>query len=843
MHISIPPPPLLQSSTRIARPVKESIVCDANRDSDITVKASNVNHGNINGAAKLNEEFAYKLEHMVENPPNRLPEQYDQKTYILGKLPSNQLFNNSEQPNSTYFHMGVEMGGNNRSTSFDFSTTSLPPTKLIMDKSNSKPFQNTEINTVFSTLQSEQYLHGNRSEGEANVNFDWSSVNGHNKYEFPLNSSSSNEIQQIRNYEASTANLSRINNEQSNGFFVTTHNRFSEGKNSNMPLTDKSNYLFSESTMNLEENRSTRHTHGNYTATNNPKEFCLNSGEMELSKPISLKNNHTGSRLPPKLPTISTNIIPTPINHTETDVRDTGNLEFPNFNKGGHEIIPERGKLSTRPPTAPIFSSVDNSIHLNRNIVLENIQDCRSQTYIESELVDINEISPKHDISQDLTSSFQKLSLKSTSSQLLPNNASPFINKSNLDTDKLRPPPSACVSVTRPPTAPNNNLGPHPKVEMLMNLMDRTVKNKKREFEKLNRLKSALSELGDFNKRLLEENIRLKSANLNTDCEKSIKSEVVNQKVLNTKLSIDNDIDNNSNREVELLQSELYKKDEIIKNLQNKLISKNSFDKVGADQMISTYMKIFKKIEQKSLLFKESVDDINNLLSNIIGLAGDSVELLDKKTVENLNRLSSDIIHQIEFNYSALKVTLNHLSDRQQIILGSMTRIDNLEISDKKYSNINIEDHSSANLEGNRSPTYKFKFESNDECNNVMEEASNILDYNGKAETSYSHSINGLFSHTNDDLSTTGNNKNLVDINLLDGDTYPLDQLSYSQSQFDSVSLENQKPPPVETVYNGDSNTSWNYDQPYDLRHTISDIDYIHNYNAIQSISSSKATV
>ncbi|OII76174.1 hypothetical protein cand_005720 [Cryptosporidium andersoni] len=842
MHVSIPPPPLLQSSTRIARPIKESIACDVNRVSDVTIKASNVVHGNINGAAKLDEEFAYKSEGMVENPPNKLPEQYDQKTYILGKLQSNQLFNNSEQPNYTYSHMEIEMGGNNRSISSDFSTVSLPPTKLNMDKSNSKPFQNTEINTVFSTLKSEKYLHGNRSEDEANVNFDWSSVSGYNKYELPLNGSSSNEIQQIRNYETNTANLSRINKEQSNGFFVTTHNRFCEGKNSNIPLNDKSNYLFSEGVVNLEENRSTCHIHGNYIATNNLKEFGLNSGNIELSKSISLKNNHTASRLPPKLPTISTNIVPTPIDHTETDIRDTGNLELPNFSKGDHEIIPERGKSSTRPPTAPIFSSVDNSIHLNRKIILENIQDCKSQIYTKSELVDINEMSLKHDISQDLPSSFQGLSLKLTSSQLLPNNVSPFINKSNLDTDKLRP-PSACVSVTRPPTAPNNSLGPHPKVEMLMNLMDRTVENKKREFEKLNRLKSALSELGDFNKRLLEENIRLKSANLNTDCEESIKSEVVNQKVLNTKLSIDNDIDNNSNREVELLQNELYKKDEVIRNLQNKLISKSSFDKFSADQMTSTYMKIFKKIEQKSSLFKESVDDINNLLSNIIGLAEDSVELLGNKMVENLNRLSSDIIHQIEFNYSALKVTLNHLSDRQQIILGSMTRIDNLEISDKRYSNINIEDNSSANFEGNRSPTYKFNFESNDECNNnVMEEASNILDYNSKANTSYSHSINGLFSHTNDDLSTTGNNKNLVDINLPDGNTYHLDQLPYSQSQFDSVSLENQKPP-VETVYNNDSNTSWNYDQPYDLTQTISDIDYIYNYNVMQNISSSKATI
>ncbi|KAJ1613548.1 hypothetical protein OJ252_953 [Cryptosporidium canis] len=232
------------------------------------------------------------------------------------------------------------------------------------------------------------------------------------------------------------------------------------------------------------------------------------------------------------------------------------------------------------------------------------------------------------------------------------------------------------IHSVRPPTAPNSvSKSSLPKVDLLMNLMDKTVENKRREFEKLNKLKYALSELGDFNKRLLEENTRLKSGNncsnsqdnhlLSNDASSSIELTKSYQTPMSDIVDPFIPDSHDPSTQISSLKAIINKKNHRISELERKLSNgwnKGEISESDDDILYSLLQRIKDRDEHLNI----SLEEIEGLHTNtIIEQANSCIKILSEKDYGRLKTMASDVLNQIEFNYKALSVTLDHLFDQQ----------------------------------------------------------------------------------------------------------------------------------------------------------------------------------
>ncbi|KAH8739370.1 hypothetical protein FG386_000342 [Cryptosporidium ryanae] len=362
-------------------------------------------------------------------------------------------------------------------------------------------------------------------------------------------------------------------------------------------------------------------------------------------------NNTLNHRLPPKAPkTGKFNSVPFGVNNMLMKQKSEELHNVVNKSDKNDSFQYRDTPLTVRPPTAPTFCSrEENSNQNNQGSGLNN----RAM------------------------------------------NGKLHVNSDNVD--KLRDSmANQLETLQRPPTAPNTlqKHGNLPKVDMLISLMGKTVENKRKDFEKLNKLKNVLSELGDFNKRLLEENTRLKSGNLvkNNDVKNpkeeisGIKDEFFSQ--INENKSHTNDnllkIDNNSTcldhiSHINSLKTIINKKNQRISELERRMVETKTFNGNNINYTSNNNYSdlcydLLDKLKVRDEELINNLNDINKSNSGIIveKLSKCVTLLEEKRNSSKLRILINDISNQIEFNYKALSVTIEHLIYQQNSTLESI---------------------------------------------------------------------------------------------------------------------------------------------------------------------------
>ncbi|KAH7649577.1 hypothetical protein FG379_001203 [Cryptosporidium bovis] len=394
------------------------------------------------------------------------------------------------------------------------------------------------------------------------------------------------------------------------------------------------------------------------------------------------KNKHTiisNNRLPPKAPNTS-NVNPVPFGVDNMFVKQKSEelSNITNRSDRNDSLQSRDVHLAMRPPTAPTFYSSEEKNH-------HDYQGRGLNNQVRNERVHVN------------------------------NNFSAHSNSGNVG----RPKDSTVSqqSLQRPPTAPNafQKSGNLPKVDMLINLMGKTVENKRKDFEKLSKLKNVLSELGDFNKKLLEENTRLKSGNLikNGDNKKKdvfgIENELFSQfseSNGDTKGDVANAGHNSTYVDhishINSLKAIINKKNQRISELEIKIAESNKFNINNINDSTSNdggnnydiCYDLLEKLKAREQELINHLNDINNTDSGIIVEKLNKCLALinEKRGSSKLRILLSDILNQIEFNYRALSVTVEHLIDQQNSTLESIkSNVFNKEQEDTYINENNIQ--------------------------------------------------------------------------------------------------------------------------------------------------------
>ncbi|KAL5368132.1 hypothetical protein CPHLJ_6g2580 [Cryptosporidium parvum] len=385
--------------------------------------------------------------------------------------------------------------------------------------------------------------------------------------------------------------------------------------------------------------------------TQNPFQSGKNSiSHFGIQEPNSNKNtSRSNLRLPPKVPGISSNNA-FKFNISQPAQNNQINLEMPEVSMKSVDSNAERNivglKDTVRPPTAPTFFP-SNKLNLDNNSNLAN-----------------NLVKPPFKSHNDLSASQDS-----------------FFSSDTQDTSKISQIPRQTPSVVRPPTAPNSisKSSSLPKVDLLINLMDKTVENKRREFEKLNKLKSALSELGDFNKKLLEENTRLRSGNNSTNLQEvsllsrdlqNESTEFTNsyQTPLSDAVSPFIPSVHDPETQINSLKTIINKKNQRISELEKKLSNResNNLSATEFDVCHSLLQKIKTRDEDLSSTLEEIQETYINSITDQVNSC---LSILTDKSYGKLKTIANDVLNQIEFNYKALSVTLEHLFEQQSSTL------------------------------------------------------------------------------------------------------------------------------------------------------------------------------
>ncbi|KAF7457050.1 hypothetical protein HWI79_2399 [Cryptosporidium felis] len=384
----------------------------------------------------------------------------------------------------------------------------------------------------------------------------------------------------------------------------------------------------------------------------NLSQNSLDTGRISAPRNIGIReansnkaNSRSNPRLPPKAPVIGSNNSflfqasqSTQISQSSQELPQTvtKNLDFVNENStvGVKDMV--------RPPTAPTFLP-SNKVNINHNL-----ND------------DLNNKTP----SQTFNGAFK-------------NQSSPL----DLQTNPSKNHTSTQLQTIRPPTAPNSSKSAAlPKVDLLISLMDKTVESKRKEFEKLNKLKSALSELGDFNRRLLEENTRLKSGNTNCDLHERgvLGKEPVNNSVdsannyhtpfsfVNTPFIIESQ---DPDSQVNSLKTIINKKNLRITELEKRL-SCGEIKKEYSNFEDGICYSLLNKLKIRDELLCKSLEEIEEKeLGKILEDVDKCASIISERKNSKLKTVANDVINQIEFNYKALSVTLDHLLEQQTTTL------------------------------------------------------------------------------------------------------------------------------------------------------------------------------
>ncbi|KAH8584314.1 uncharacterized protein ELE39_002408 [Cryptosporidium sp. chipmunk genotype I] len=387
------------------------------------------------------------------------------------------------------------------------------------------------------------------------------------------------------------------------------------------------------------------------TRTQNPFQNGKNSmSHIGIQEPNSNKNtSRSNPRLPPKAPGISSNTA-FKLNISQPAQNNQINFDVPEVSVKNMDNNVERNMIglkdTIRPPTAPTFFpsnklNLDNNVSLANNMVKPPVK---------------NQNAPP--ISQD---SFFSSEIQSSS--------------------KISQVPHQISSVVRPPTAPNSisKSSSLPKVDLLMNLMDKTVENKRKEFEKLNKLKSALSELGDFNKKLLEENTRLRSGNNSTNLQEV---SLLSRDLQNNSMEFTNTYQtplsdtvspfipdtNDPETQISSLKTIINKKNQRILELERKLSAGGSKDL--STKEIDICHSLLQRIKTRDEELNRTFEEIQgSYINSIIDQVNNCLSILTEKNYGKLKTVANDVLNQIEFNYKALSVTLDHLFEQQNSTL------------------------------------------------------------------------------------------------------------------------------------------------------------------------------
>lgn len=385
------------------------------------------------------------------------------------------------------------------------------------------------------------------------------------------------------------------------------------------------------------------------------------ASQIGIQEPNSIKNaNRSNSRLPPKAPGICSDNpfklnISRPVHNSQTS-HDSPEMSIKGVENCSERSVTTGGLLkdTVRPPTAPTFFSSNKPGLGNSN--------SQAEPSIARPSAPSKGAAP---MSQDLFCS--------------PDHQ----NDSRMSQAPRQTPPN----VVRPPTAPNStSRSSLPKVDLLMNLMDKTVESKRREFEKLNKLKSALSELGDFNKKLLEENTRLRSGNngssgsqegaslLSRDLQNGSMEFTKNYQTPMSDI-VDLFIPNSQDPETQIssLKTIINKKNLRISELERKLSSGGGSKEEPSEQGGGILHSLLQRVKARDERLKVSLEEIEGLhINSIIDQANGCIKILAEKDFGRLKTMANDVLNQIEFNYKALSVTLDHLFEQQCSTLESI---------------------------------------------------------------------------------------------------------------------------------------------------------------------------
>ncbi|KAK9172084.1 hypothetical protein CmeUKMEL1_13075 [Cryptosporidium meleagridis] len=385
--------------------------------------------------------------------------------------------------------------------------------------------------------------------------------------------------------------------------------------------------------------------------TQNPFQSGKNPiSHFGIQEPNSNKNtSRSNLRLPPKVPAISSNNA-FKFNISQPAQNNQINLNMPEVSMKSADNHAERNMVglndTVRPPTAPTFFP-SNKLSLDNNS------------------------NPVNNLVKPPFKSHHDLSVSQDS----------FFSSDVQDSSKISQIPRQIPSAVRPPTAPNSisKSSSLPKVDLLINLMDKTVENKRREFEKLNKLKSALSELGDFNKKLLEENTRLRSGNNSTNLQEG---SLLSRDLQNESTEFTNSYQtpfsdsvspfipsvHDPETQINSLKTIINKKNQRISELEKKLSNKESKNHSATefDLCYSLLQKIKTRDEDLSITLEEIQETYINSIADQVNSC---LSILTDKSYGKLKIIANDVLNQIEFNYKALSVTLEHLFEQQSSTL------------------------------------------------------------------------------------------------------------------------------------------------------------------------------
>ncbi|OII73152.1 uncharacterized protein cubi_02384 [Cryptosporidium ubiquitum] len=403
-----------------------------------------------------------------------------------------------------------------------------------------------------------------------------------------------------------------------------------------------------------------------------------------IQEPNSNKNiSRPNPKLPPKVPGISSN-NKFKLNISQPAQNSQISLDVPEIPMKNMDSNAERNMVGlkdiARPPTAPTFFPSNKSN-------LDNVA----------------------------TNSNNSSKFPSQAQNAIPVIQSSFFS-SDLQVDsRISLTPNQIQSAVRPPTAPNSisKSSSLPKVDLLMNLMDKTVENKRKEFEKLNKLKSALSELGDFNKKLLEENTRLKSGNNSSNLQEIslLSRDLPNNSVeftnsYQTPMSdtINSFIPDTQDPETQInsLKTIINKKNQRILELERKISNVGSKEDISAKECDITYS-LLQRLKDRDECINSTLEEIQgSCFSSIIDRVDNCISILTEKNYGKLKTMANDVLNQIEFNYKALSVTLEHLFEQQSSTLENIKhdgKVDTQLESSNLHSKLNSKEYNTQEID------------------------------------------------------------------------------------------------------------------------------------------------